>query len=175
MLDRPTVFVLGAGAGAGLNMPLGDTLSDSIANDVKFYIDGSDLTKGQPRIYHVLRRLAQRENIEMSELVMAGRSIASGIRYTRSIDNYIYAHSGDERIKQVAKIAIVFEILHAERGSAVWVDDTTRVNRSQADVQNIARQIVAILNERQILQSSAYTAELNCKEFFRDFGTTLAG
>jgi hypothetical protein len=39
MLEHFTVFVIGAGAGDGLNMPLGDQLSAAIAEAVNFYFE----------------------------------------------------------------------------------------------------------------------------------------
>jgi hypothetical protein len=124
MLNEPTVFVIGAGAGHELNMPLGDQLSGTIANDVDLYFDHSGLTKGQPRIAEALRRIGALRKTRMNEFIAAGRMIASGIRYTRSIDNFIYTHSDKDTVKQVAKVAIVHTIISAERGSYLYVDDT---------------------------------------------------
>jgi hypothetical protein len=133
MLEHFTVFVIGAGAGDGLNMPLGDQLSAAIAEAVNFYFEegGRALTRGQPRIAQAVRQLARSRGCNMNEYIAAGRMIAGGIRYTKSIDNYIHAHSDKEAVKAVAKIAIVDAIINAEKGSHLWVDETEHPSRFQ--------------------------------------------
>src|SRR5579872_3061022 len=126
MLDRSTVFVIGAGAGAGLNMPLGDGLSEVIARNVNISFEASELTKGNRRVVDSLRDLARREKLDFDQLAAAGRMIAQGIRYTKSIDNYLNAHRDKQLVAQVGKIAIAHAILEAERGSAMWFDSGKR-------------------------------------------------
>ncbi len=48
--------------------------------------------------------------------------IAEGIKYSRSIDNYVHSHSDKEAVKTVAKIAIVQTILDAERACHISID-----------------------------------------------------
>ncbi len=48
--------------------------------------------------------------------------IASGIKYTRSIDNYVHTHSDKEAVKTVAKVAIVQTILDAEKECHISID-----------------------------------------------------
>jgi hypothetical protein len=48
--------------------------------------------------------------------------IAGGIKYTRSIDNYVHSHSDKEPVKIVAKMAIVQTILDAEKGCHISIN-----------------------------------------------------
>ena len=104
MLDKPTVFVIGAGAGFDIGMPLGDDLADLIATGVSFYFERGNLTKGNGRIASGLQRIAQHQKMNWESYMLAGRMIAGGIRYTRSIDNYVHTHSDKEAVKTVAKV-----------------------------------------------------------------------
>jgi hypothetical protein len=122
MLDSPTVFVIGAGAGFDIGMPLGDRLSELIADAVNCYFDRGDQTKGKTEIWKAVNRIAQRTNVSSDLFLTAGRRIATGIKYARSIDNYVHTHSDSEEVKAVAKVAIVHTIIAAERQSAIWLD-----------------------------------------------------
>jgi len=122
MLDKPTVFVIGAGAGFDIGMPLGDDLADLIASGVSFYYEQGNLTKGNGYIADGLQRMAQHQKTSWESFLLAGRMIAGGIKYTRSIDNYVHAHSDKEAVKTVAKVAIVQTILEAESQSAIAIN-----------------------------------------------------
>lgn len=124
MLKRKTLFIIGAGAGDGLLMPLGDKLSEIIADDVAIEVayDGS-VPKGDKDVNQALLRAASLKSTGMDALNRAGHEIANGIRYTHSIDNYVNAHSDNEAVKIVAKIAIVHAILVAEQASYLWIDE----------------------------------------------------
>jgi hypothetical protein len=122
MLDKPTVFVIGAGAGFDIGMPLGDDLADLIASGVSFYFEQGILTKGNDYIASGLQRIAQHQKINWEPFMLAGRMIAGGIKYTRSIDNYVHTHSDKEAVKTVAKVAIVQTILEAEGQCAIAID-----------------------------------------------------
>ncbi len=122
MLDKPTVFVIGAGAGFDIDMPLGDKLADLISGAVSFYYDKGLLANGNAHIAEALQRISQLKNVNWQAFLIAGRMIAGGIKYTRSIDNYVHTHSDKEAVKTVAKVAIVQTILEAERECAISID-----------------------------------------------------
>jgi hypothetical protein len=122
MLDRPTVFVIGARAGFDIEMPLGDKLADLIAEAVSFYYEKGHLVKGNLEMAQALQRISQNKKGNWDAFLVAGRMIAGGIKYTRSIDNYVHSHSDKEAVKTVAKVAIVQMILEAERECAISID-----------------------------------------------------
>jgi hypothetical protein len=117
MFDRPTVLIVGAGAGFDIEMPLGDRLAEKIAASVDFYIDGGEYKRGDVRIATALQRMGDWE-----PFLTAGQMIGSGIRYSRSIDNYVHTHSDKEAVKTVAKIAIVQAILDAEKNCHIAIE-----------------------------------------------------
>jgi hypothetical protein len=119
MLDQPTVIVVGAGAGFDIEMPLGDGLADCIASAVSFYFEGGEITRGDARIASALQRQSRGG---WGQFLVAGRMIADGIRYSKSIDNYVHSHSDKEPVKTVAKMAIVQTILDAERSCHISID-----------------------------------------------------
>jgi hypothetical protein len=121
MLDRDTVFVIGAGAGFDIDMPLGDKLADQIADSLNFEIDGQGLRTGSSKILVALQRIAQRGPVSWERYSEAGVMISRGIRYSRSIDNYVHTHSDKEPIKTAAKVAIVQTILEAEGKCAIAI------------------------------------------------------
>jgi hypothetical protein len=163
MLDRSTVFVIGAGVGAGLAMPLGNNLSDLIANDLSISFDESKLVSGSRRVVDALRDLARREKLDFNQMSAAGRMVAGGIRYTKSIDNYLNAHRDKKLIVRVGKIAIVHAIFEAERRSALWVNSSRHpfVFQDEAAMRQSWMYDFFSLLQEQIIESE------NLNEIFR--------
>ncbi len=125
MFSVPTVFIIGAGTGKDIGMPVGSALSDAIAHQLDFYFEQGQLVRGDELIVEVLRRLARERGANVNEWVMAGRSVAQGIRYTRSIDPYVNTHRDNEKIKECAKLAIARSILKSEHEFAIAIDPNT--------------------------------------------------
>ena len=48
------------------------------------------------------------------------RQISSAIRLVNSVDNYIDTHRQDARVAMLAKAAIIYSILKAERASTLF-------------------------------------------------------
>jgi hypothetical protein len=111
----PTVFVIGAGAGSDIDMPVGNALSELIANKLNIrFGDSSDLKHGDEAVVLAIREIARTRNGNANDWYAAGRAVASGIRYTRSIDSYINSHRDDDKIRDCAKLAIAQSILESE-------------------------------------------------------------
>src|SRR5262249_35800950 len=107
MLGKFTTFVVGAGSGFKLGMPLGERLSDIIAESGYMHFDRGAQTNGSPQVYRGMGELVNAGIVgNVQNAIKAGRMIAGGIRHTRSIDNYVNAHQSDAAIQAVAKIAI---------------------------------------------------------------------
>src|ERR1051325_3004557 len=120
MLRRPPVFVIGAGAGVDINMPVGSTLSATIADKLNIRFDSAEQKSGDRDITAALRRIAKERHENFNEWRAAACSVAGGIRYTRSIDAYLNTHKDNERLKIAGKLAIVQSILEAESNSTVY-------------------------------------------------------
>jgi hypothetical protein len=116
MIRNKTVFVIGAGAGIDVDMPLGSKLSEVIAEKLNIiFSDYNTQESGDRDIVEALRRRATAEDRNVNEYRQAGVNVSKGIGYTRSIDSYLNAHTGDELVKVCAKLAIVHTILHSEK------------------------------------------------------------
>lgn len=121
MIRKKTVFVIGAGAGFDIGMPLGDTLSTLIASklNIKFGQGGTKQESGDHEIMQALRVIASTKKEDPNAYRSAGCNVASGIVFTKSIDSYLNAHSGNEKVKVCAKLAIAQTILEYESKSAI--------------------------------------------------------
>jgi hypothetical protein len=125
VLQRPTVFVLGAGSGVDVSMPTGAMLSDEIARKTNIRFQTFEPISGDGFTLAALRRIAKIKGMkDANPLLAAGRSISKGIHYSRSIDSYIHTHRHDDNVKTCGKVAIVQTILDSERKSHLFVDRT---------------------------------------------------
>ena len=90
MIRHKTLFVIGAGAGFDVDMPLGSKLSEVIAE--KLNIKFSDYNTQASRdkdIVEALRLRAKAEDRNVNEYRQAGVNVSQGIGYARSIDSYL--------------------------------------------------------------------------------------
>ena len=113
MFSVPTIFIIGAGAGKEIGMPVGRELSATIAKelDIKHKNFGPELSSGDYEISTALRRIAKVKHEDYNDWRTAATMVAAGIGYTRSIDAYLNAHKDNERIKVCGKLAIAHTIL----------------------------------------------------------------
>ena len=124
MLKKPTVLILGAGAGVEINMPLGEGLSSKIATSVDIWYEHGYVKKsGNDFVIEALKKLAKKTDTDFNQYREKGVVISKAVKLSRSIDNYVNAYRHDPMIQEVAKIAIVQTILDAERESYVHVDE----------------------------------------------------
>lgn len=130
MFRRPTLFVIGAGAGFDLNMPLGGPLSAKIADSLQFRFDEErffrplkirKIMHGEGKIRDALSIVSEDDEETLKAYIEAAKTIGDAVQNMRSIDNFVLAHSHDEKISRCAKIAIVYRILQAERDSHLGV------------------------------------------------------
>jgi hypothetical protein len=103
------VFVIGAGAHAEYRMPTGAELKSSIASAVNFGTNGSD-----PELHNLL---SDRFKGASSRYEAAGPELAKVIPSFPSIDEALHWFTSRRDIIEVGKLAIVQQILAAERRS----------------------------------------------------------
>src|SRR5262245_16819274 len=127
MLRTPTVFVIGAGAGFDIGMPLGDALSTTIGDklNIRFRSDGTRVS-GDELIWSAIRVIARDSDVSSNEHRRAASQVAQGIVYSRSIDGYLHSHKDNKLLQVCGKLAIVRTILEHEARCALYVDDTKR-------------------------------------------------
>jgi hypothetical protein len=137
MFSVPTVFVIGAGAGVEIEMPVGSELSREVGEklNITHKDHGSELKSGDAYIAAAMHRIAKAKGENYNDWRAAGCSVASGIEYTRSIDAYLNTHKDNDKVKVCGKLAITQAILAHERQSAVYVEQgATRAFRNRTMV-----------------------------------------
>jgi hypothetical protein len=118
MFKKPVVFIIGAGASADYDMPLGGTLASTIAADVDFYFERhGPPKKGDATLYDFLRSKFPRDQVQ--KYVLAGRRLAGAISSAASIDDALYQLSDYPEVVQLGKLCIVRSIARAEGKSAL--------------------------------------------------------
>lgn len=122
MFHRKTLFILGAGAGADVNLSVGSELA----------LDIHQRTKVSLSSFSALERGTNDPELAMSffgrgkgtghDYLAAFRLIRRGILLANSIDDYLNIHEATPDVVEVGKAAIIRSILSAERGSHLFVD-----------------------------------------------------
>lgn len=122
--NKKTVFVVGAGASAEINFPLGSGLKHKIAERLDIRSDGLSRIAGDPVIISALEAFLYKRftNLNVTPYILAARLISGAMPQASSIDNFIDAHRGNEKIELCGKLAIVRSILEAEKNCDLAVD-----------------------------------------------------
>jgi hypothetical protein len=132
MFEQNTVFIIGAGAGVEIKMPVGSALSTSIADKtyIRYKDFGLELQTGNAAIANALKRITKERGADFNQWRAEACAIREGIHHTRSIDAYLNTHKDNEAIKVAGKLAIVQSILeaeddcHVQRSHDHWKDNT---------------------------------------------------
>jgi hypothetical protein len=118
MFQSNTVFVVGAGASAEAEMPLGTALTAEIAKLLSFEIEfGHDLKRGDHVVYQAIRRLVQDHGWGANQFIGSGRSVAEAMDLALSIDTFLESHGHNREFVKLGKLGIVRAISLAENGS----------------------------------------------------------
>ena len=130
MLNSKITFVVGAGASSEAELPTGRELTATIAKmiDIKFDDFGAQ-PSGDRVIAQALREHVRGEdggNGDIYSYQQAGWFIKDAMPQVSSIDSFIDAHQGNEKVKLCGKLAIVRSILDAEQNSLLFFDDRNR-------------------------------------------------
>jgi hypothetical protein len=124
MFKGKTAFIIGAGTGVDIHMPTGKELIEEIEKRLTFRVVNGQRGLTSERLHVAVQQASARHKIETQLLLGAGVSIAKGAHHMGSIDTYIHAHSHDENIKMVGKMAIIDVILDSELHCDVSIDWT---------------------------------------------------
>ena len=124
MFEKRTVVIVGAGASAECDLPTGKKLKWEIAQllDIKFP-DGCRQSTGDRAICLALRMLASQTNPHAPDInpyLHEAWHIHDAMPQALSIDNFIDAHQGNEKLELCGKLAIVRAILDAEKKSRLY-------------------------------------------------------
>lgn len=113
-----TLFVIGAGASAEANLPVGETLKGQIAQLLDIRFNHFDQQSGDRLIPAALKQIAT----DINPHLHACWTIRDGMPLSISIDNFLDAHKGNGLIEQCGKIAIARSILDAESKSLMYAN-----------------------------------------------------
>lgn len=115
MFNSNTVFVVGAGASAEAEMPLGTALTGEIAKLLSFELEfGQNLKRGDHVIYQAIRRLVQHHGWGENQFIGSGRSVAEAMDLALSIDTFLESHRNNREFVKLGKLGIVRAISLAE-------------------------------------------------------------
>lgn len=125
MLNKPTVFVVGAGASVEAKLPSGAELLTQVQRILDLHFHMGALRKGDNVIVEALKEISRRElghnEWDIKDPVAACRQIAAAMDEAISIDNFVEAHSHNEHIIKCGKLAIARALASAERNSKLFV------------------------------------------------------
>jgi hypothetical protein len=113
MFKRKTLFIIGAGASAEVDLPVGAELAKAISRMLDVHPAGVKNPTGEM----LLAQLYDKHPIAHNGYHRAAMLISDGVRLANSIDDFLDRHSGNEPVQLVGKIAIVKSIIDAERAS----------------------------------------------------------
>src|SRR5882672_3281259 len=128
MLGRETLFIIGAGAGFDIKMPMGEKLAFDIAQYLNIsFSDGYQKTSGNDLTTEALRLLAKAKQddprADPNPYFSAGRQICEGlVGWSSSIDGYLNRHQDQPLVQQCGKLAIAQIILESENACDMHVD-----------------------------------------------------
>lgn len=123
-----TVFVLGAGASAEVELPVGTQLKEEISTllDIRFE-RLSRRVSGDELLFAAFDKALRKglfQGSSINDVLGVARQIAGALSLAISIDNYIDAHRDNKLVDVCGKMAIVRAILAAERRSTLHFDRT---------------------------------------------------
>lgn len=144
MLGRKTLLILGAGAGADINMPMGGALATTIAkylnlspkNNYGWTVDENSRDTGNGTTRDALQLLANQSGVaDITTYFSAAHQISQGLPdWTNSIDGYLHRHQDQPLVQRCGKLAIAQIILESEAGCALYVDpDVAPLNQRFRD------------------------------------------
>lgn len=123
---RPnTTLVIGAGAGAEINFPVGEKLAKDISNQL-------DFDEGKPGNQELRNILQHYTPSDWFTCRNAAIRVSQGIVHARSIDGYLQTHADNEHIQFCGKMAILFNILERERSCPLFSHQGDRLNNVNA-------------------------------------------
>jgi hypothetical protein len=107
MFKCKTLFILGAGASAEVDLPVGTQLAKIIASMLDVRRGGPENMTGEM----LLGQLYDRYPLPKNGYHRAAMLISDGVRLASSIDDFLDRHTGNEEVQRVGKAAIVKSIL----------------------------------------------------------------
>jgi hypothetical protein len=128
MFNKPTVFIIGAGASAECGLPTGAGLTEQIHLGLGFRYEGGKLTAGDLNLSNILKR----RFAGSGALVPSARELSAIVPTFLSIDEALHWLRSKPEAVEIGKLAISHYILAAERQSRL-APKSGSVNVASAD------------------------------------------
>src|SRR5208283_2204305 len=109
MFEKKTVMVVGAGASAEVNLPVGKGLKEGIARLLRFEQDGFGRPTGDRIILSALGQHSGHPRLDHGDMLAyfdAAAAIREAMPQAISMDHFVDAHNGDDKIELCSKLAI---------------------------------------------------------------------
>src|SRR5215831_1698350 len=106
MFNKPTVFIIGAGASAECGLPTGSQLKEQIRSSAPMHA-------GEPSLYKILQGCVS----DVAPYMKAGRELSETLATFPSIDEALHWWRANPETVFLGKLAIAYHILVAERSS----------------------------------------------------------
>jgi hypothetical protein len=121
MFHRRTLFVVGAGASAEVNFPVGTQLARAIARkmDVRFQLGNEFIGSGDEALYQHLMHVLRNDGPQWHGAAMR---LKDGLPFAQSVDDFLDQHRNDRFVNTYGKAAIAKAISEAERESTLFFD-----------------------------------------------------
>lgn len=124
MLSRRTVFVVGAGASAELELPIGEGLKSWISDALTLDPNSRDGIFKDKHVdtavrSYVMEAEGNQRHALYAEFEEAATVITKALPFALSIDQYLDAQRANSTIVRLGKIGIASSILKAERNSSI--------------------------------------------------------
>jgi hypothetical protein len=119
MFNRQTIFIVGAGASAEVDFPIGTQLARQICAkmDIRFERGDQQIGTGDYDLFFHITRSRPREGDQFQS---AAWRICEGLPFAQSIDDFLDQHRTDGYVNLYGKAAIVQAVLEAERNSRLF-------------------------------------------------------
>ncbi|MCW2370180.1 hypothetical protein [Sphingobium sp. B11D3D] len=120
MFKSKTVFVIGAGASAEAELPIGKHLTKRIAQLVDFRVGRlQTLTQGDPQLLSILEHMVRQDPDPWpdNQFLRSGREVAEAMQLAPSIDTFLQTHKDNREYVLLGKLGIAKAILAAEARS----------------------------------------------------------
>lgn len=122
MLKRKTLLIVGAGASAEFNLPIGSELIEHIRNRLSFHDSRGHLYSKNEDLFRILTGLGKKNANDTGRYIDLAGTIRNGLAHSKSIDNFIRTHNTNTELVELCKIAISDVICQCERSSILQPD-----------------------------------------------------